>query len=110
MLVDPNIADAYYSRIKSATKHPGGAQYWGFPCETTLADLKLQMGNGTAVVRGKYMSAGLLGGDRVRGLSPREFTLFGFAAFLFFRRFVSDWGWDWMREFDLFFYSIYSFF
>lgn len=59
MHVDSDIVTAYYGQVNGAVSQPDGSN-WGFPCNEPLPDFSLQIGDGTAVIPGKLMNAGLL--------------------------------------------------
>lgn len=74
MTVSPAIADAYWAQVKGAIKttaDDGKTSYWGAPCDANLPDFSLQIGDGTAVIPGLLLNAGLLSDAAAL---PREFN------------------------------------
>lgn len=59
MHVHPSMAAAYYAQVNGAVSQPDGSN-WGVPCNEPLPDFSLQIGDGTAVIPGNLMNAGLL--------------------------------------------------
>jgi hypothetical protein len=52
---------------------------WGIPCDATLPDFEMEIGNGTAVIPGWLMSAG-----RILDLGLLNCELLLFFGFIFF--------------------------
>lgn len=55
--VPPTVAKAYYADVPNAY-YTGSDGYWSFPCNAQVPDLKLYMGNGTAIYRASLINSG----------------------------------------------------
>lgn len=56
--VDARVSQAYYNRVPGSIPSSNGAggTTYSFPCNATLPDLTLNIGNGTAVYRAKLLT------------------------------------------------------
>ena len=77
--VDPRILAYYYNYVPGAVlvNNPDGSIGYKFPCNSTLPDLTLNIGNGTVIYRSSLLNAWII--DRVKN---RKSSLHSFPSHL----------------------------